>query len=89
MGSLAALELNSSELNSGKIQLSAARGIFPDGTPFYFPHQDEPPIPLDIDTEMRDEIIVLALPIRRDGMDGTDSGSIQDSSLVSAFLQIS
>lgn len=75
-------ELNSSELNSGKIQLSAARGIFPDGTPFHFPHQDEPPIPLDIDADMRDETIVLALPIRRDGMDETDSGNIQDSSLV-------
>jgi len=76
------LELNSSELKSGKIQLSAARGIFPDGTPFDFPYQDEPPIPLDIDADMRDETVVLALPMRRDGMDETDSGDIQDSSLV-------
>ncbi len=75
-------ELNSSELKSGKIQLSAARGIFPDGTPFDFPYHDDSPIPLDIDTDMRDEAVVLAVPIRRDGMDEADSGDIQDSSLV-------
>lgn len=75
------LELNQSALMLGKIQLTAARGIFPDGTPFDFPYEDKPPIPLDIDIEMRDEPVVLALPIRRTGSDETDSSDDQDSSL--------
>lgn len=75
------LELNLSSLMLGKIQLTAARGIFPDGTPFDFPYQDKPPIPLDIDAEMRDEPVLLALPIRRAGTEETDLGSNQESSL--------
>lgn len=76
------LEVNSAALMLGKIQLTAARGIFPDGTPFDFPHQDKPPIPLEISADTQDEPVFLALPMRRPGMDETDSSSKQDSCLV-------
>lgn len=75
------MELNSAALALGKVHLTAARGIFPDGTPFDFPHEDMPPAPLDIDTGIRNECIVLALPMRRPGMDETDAAGAQDNTL--------
>lgn len=62
------IELDTASLAVGKIQLAAAHGVFPDGTPFSFPQQDSPPEPLDIDPQMKDELVVLALPVRRAGM---------------------
>ena len=73
------LELNPAVLKHGKIQLTSARGIFPDGTPFDFPYQDKPPQPLEIDAEIRDEQIVLALPMRRAGLQETDSEIDKDN----------
>ena len=75
------LELNSAALMLGKVQLTSARGIFPDGTPFNFPEQDKAPLPLDIDVNLRDEVIVLALPVQRVSATETDSGDSQDSNL--------
>ncbi|MBS0422980.1 MAG: type VI secretion system baseplate subunit TssK [Proteobacteria bacterium] len=75
------LELNSAALMLGKIQLTSGRGIFPDGTPFNFPEQDKAPLPLDIDVNLRDEVIVLALPVQRVSATETDSGDGQDSNL--------
>jgi len=75
------IELDNDALMLGKIQLTSACGIFPDGTPFNFPHQDKPPIPLDIDTDLQDEVIVLALPLRRAGTDEADAENNQDNNL--------
>lgn len=75
------LEHNSAALMLGKIQLTSGRGIFPDGTPFNFPEQDKAPIPLDIDVNLRDEVIVLALPVQRVNATETDSGDGQDANL--------
>jgi len=61
------LEVNSNALSLGKVQITSARGIFPDGTPFNFPEHDRAPLPLEIPTNLRDEIIVLALPVQRAG----------------------
>lgn len=75
------LEIDPAALMLGKVQLTAACGIFPDGTPFNFPYQDKPPTPLEISTEMQDEPIVLALPMRRPGTDETDTANGQNNSL--------
>ena len=75
------LEFNPAALALGKVHLTAARGIFPDGTPFDFPHEDTPPAPLDIDVDIRNESVVLALPMRRAGTDEADSASDHDSNL--------
>ena len=75
------IELDNDALMLGKIQLTSARGIFPDGTPFNFPHQDGPPLPLEIDTDLQDEVIVLALPLRRAGTDEADAENSQDNEL--------
>ena len=75
------IEFNPAALALGKIHLTAARGIFPDGTPFDFPHEDMSPTPLDIEDDIRNEPVFLALPMRRAGMDETDSDSDHNSNL--------
>ncbi len=75
------MELNRNAMATGKVQLTAARGIFPDGTPFDFPGEDTSPLPLDIEGDVRNESIVLALPMRRPGMDETDPSGAQSDTL--------
>src|SRR5262245_2435777 len=61
------LEVDPTALALGKVQIAAATGILPDGTPFDIPRDDPPPAPLDIAADVKDELIVLALPVRRPG----------------------
>ena len=61
------LELDSNALALGKVQIAAARGVLPDGTAFHFPDEDAAPDPIDIGPDVKDELIVLALPLRRPG----------------------
>ena len=75
------LELNSAALMLGKIQLTSGCGIFPDGTPFNFPNCDKAPLPLDIDINLRDEVIVLALPVQRAGAIEVEADDDQNSRL--------
>ncbi|MGH8763554.1 MAG: type VI secretion system baseplate subunit TssK [Nitrosospira sp.] len=75
------MELSRTAVALGKVQLTAARGIFPDGTPFDFPNEDTPPVPLDVEGDIRNELIVLALPMRRPGMDETGTADAQENSL--------
>lgn len=55
--------LNNDLLNLGKIGIDQATGIFPDGTLFQFPMSDDVPLILDIDTNIRDQLIYLAIPL--------------------------
>lgn len=59
------LKLDRDLLKLGKVGVSSAEGVFPDGTPFSMPDDDEPPEPIDIGENVRDEIVHLALPVRR------------------------
>ncbi|MDR0218552.1 MAG: type VI secretion system baseplate subunit TssK [Enterobacteriaceae bacterium] len=56
-----ALELNQELLNQGKVMLSSASGIFPDGTPFSF-HGAHAPPPLQLTENQVGVNVVLALP---------------------------
>lgn len=60
-----ALRLDSAQLAIGKIALTHARGIFQDGTPFFCPDDDELPLPLDIPPDTSQEMVYLALPLKR------------------------
>ncbi len=62
------LVLDQEALALGKVALARAKGILPDGTPFNLPDDQDPPPPLDIDSETRDVRVLLALPLRRPGM---------------------
>jgi len=71
------LTVDQDMLRIGKLAISSARGVFPDGTPFNIPDDDPPPTPLELDENDRDELVYLGLPVRQqgtpeigDGLDG-------------------
>ncbi len=61
------LELERDLLSIGKFGLRRAAGVFPDGTPFRMPDDDPLPAPIDIGAQVRDQIVYLAVPLRRAG----------------------
>jgi type VI secretion system protein ImpJ len=61
------LEIERDLLAIGKLGLRRARGVFPDGTPFAMPENEPLPAPLDIGTQLRDQVIHLAVPLRKSG----------------------
>ena len=61
------LALDDSSLALGKLALSQGSGIFPDGTPFDFPATQAGPLPLEVPSSAKDQLIVLAVPLRRAG----------------------
>jgi type VI secretion system protein ImpJ len=63
----AEIEIERDLLAIGKLGLRRARGVFPDGTPFSMPDDDPLPAPLDIGSQMRDEVVHLAVPLRKAG----------------------
>jgi type VI secretion system protein ImpJ len=52
----------------GRLGVSRASGILPDGTPFSLPQHDAPPTPLDVPADMKGELVYLGVPRARDGV---------------------
>ncbi|HXN09720.1 MAG TPA: type VI secretion system baseplate subunit TssK [Steroidobacteraceae bacterium] len=73
------LEIERDLLATGKLALRRARGVWPDGTPFTMPEDDPLPMPLEVANDLRDEIVCLAVPIRRPGAIETDRAERPDS----------
>jgi type VI secretion system protein ImpJ len=73
------LKLDQQLLTLGKLGIGAARGIFPDGTPFNIPGDDEPPPPLDVPENVHHTVVYLALPTRRAGSAEVDSQDVEQS----------
>jgi type VI secretion system protein ImpJ len=61
------IEFERDLLTIGKAALRRLAGVFPDGTPFRMPDDDPLPAPLDIGADVRDQILYLAVPLRRPG----------------------
>ena len=61
------IEFERDLLSIGKAALRRLAGVFPDGTPFRMPDDDPLPKPLDIGADVRDQILYLAVPLRRPG----------------------
>ena len=61
------LEIERDLLRIGKIGLRRAAGVFPDGTPFRMPDDDPLPPAIDVDAQVRDQVVYLAIPLRRPG----------------------
>lgn len=59
------LEIDEAALNIGKVAIKAAAGVLPDGTPFEFPSAHSGPIALDFPADLKENIVCLALPMRR------------------------
>jgi type VI secretion system protein ImpJ len=73
------LTINHELLKIGKLALTECQGIFPDGTPFNLPEEDELPLPLDIPQNCYKEQAFLALPVHQSGAVETDSDEYPDS----------
>ena len=73
------LTLDSAALNLGKVAITAARGVMPDGLAFDVPGQDPAPAALDIPPDARDQLVVLAITLQRPGVAETDAESAAGS----------
>jgi type VI secretion system protein ImpJ len=62
------LAIDTDLLSMGKIALTAASGILPDGTPFNIPADDPPPVPLELKEGVQDQIVYLSLPLQQPGI---------------------
>jgi type VI secretion system protein ImpJ len=77
------LEIDTDLLKIGKVALTACKGLFPDGTPFSLPEEDDLPLPLDIPEQIHNELIFLALPLRR--TESAQSDTIADADGLARF----
>ncbi len=66
------LKIDQQLLALGKLGVFAAQGVFPDGTPFSMPDDEELPISLDIPADTKNSVVYLGLPVRRPGAIETD-----------------
>lgn len=60
-------EIDQELLKLGKISVTSAKGVFPDGTPFSVPDVDDAPPVLDVAENTHNTIVYLAVPLRRAG----------------------
>ncbi len=61
------IEVDQELLKLGKISLINGKGVFPDGTPFSFPDQNDLPPVFEVPENTHDEIVYLAIPVKRPG----------------------
>jgi type VI secretion system protein ImpJ len=73
------LSLDMQAMSLGKVAITSAQGVFPDGTPFHFPAQGKGPNVLEIPANAKNQRIVLALPIRRHGTDEVSFDNADDT----------
>lgn len=73
------LTLDSDVLGLGKVAIARCTGVLPDGTPVRIPDDHDPPPPLDIEDDLRDTEIVLAISLKRPGMPEIDRTSGTES----------
>lgn len=60
--------LDDAALNLGKLAVTSAQGLLPDGTAFSLPGSDAAPAAFDIPADCRNELVVLALTLQRPGV---------------------
>jgi len=68
------LVLDDALLALGRVGLSRAVGVLPDGTPFSVPQLDAPPEPLQLPADTKPQRIFLAVPLVREGATAVDFG---------------
>jgi type VI secretion system protein ImpJ len=74
------LKIDADLLSIGKLAIASASGVFPDGTPFSIPESDEPPVPMDIGSNVHNEMYYLCLATRKP--DAKDFGISEGESLI-------
>jgi type VI secretion system protein ImpJ len=66
--------LDEAQLALGRLALSRASGVMPDGTPFSMPDADALPAPLAVPADVQGEVVYLAAPLARVGVTEVDFG---------------
>ncbi|MGW8392304.1 type VI secretion system baseplate subunit TssK [Pseudoduganella sp. HUAS MS19] len=75
------MQVDEAALAMGKVALTTGSGLFPDGTPFDFPATHAAPAPLNIPASARDQLVMLAVPMRRKGCPESDAGQAGQGNL--------
>jgi type VI secretion system protein ImpJ len=76
---ISSIEIDKSHLKNGKLCISSAKGILPDGSYFNFPTIDNIPLAIDIDESHLNTTIYLAVTIRRHGNTETFRDNVTQS----------
>jgi type VI secretion system protein ImpJ len=61
------IEIERDFLSIGKFGVRRLAGVFPDGTPFRLPDDGPLPTPLEVGSQVRDQLVYLGVPLRRAG----------------------
>ncbi len=67
-----ALQIDDAALLQGRILVSTARGVLPDGLAFAIPNDDPAPPAFEVPPDVRDQLVVLAVPQSRAGVAESD-----------------
>ncbi len=68
------LVLDEGLLALGRVGILRASGVLPDGTPFTIPTLDAAPVPMELPSDMKGEIVYLAAPVARTDVTEIDFG---------------
>ena len=71
------LALDQGLLALGRVGISRASGILPDGTPFSIPTHDAQPLAFEVPNDMKSELLYLAVPLAREGVTQVDFDDAQ------------
>lgn len=66
------LQVDEAALLQGRIALTGARGVLPDGLAFSVPGDEPAPPALEVPPDARDQVVVLAVPLLRPGVAESD-----------------
>ena len=72
---ISSIEIDKTHLKNGKFCVNTAEGILPDGSYFNFPSIDSLPIAIDVNEDLLNTTIYLAVPIIRNGNTETSRDS--------------
>ncbi len=73
------IKLDEQALGLGKVAITSARGVLPDGTPFDIAADDDPPPALDFPEAAKNQVVMLTLPLRRRAADEVDAQDHRES----------
>lgn len=68
----ATLQVDEAALLQGRIAITGARGVLPDGLAFSVPGDEPAPPAMDVPADARDQVVVLAVPLSRPGVAESD-----------------
>ena len=64
---LSEVAIDNEPLSLGKISVAHIKGVFPDGTPFVAPENEQLPDVLDVPENTQDQVVYLCIPLKRAG----------------------